>query len=64
MGYWPRFGLQRHDGYLDPAAIAHAVVTAVTAPPGVLVDTIEVQPEAPMGDEAPAHVIERPDAPA
>jgi NADP-dependent 3-hydroxy acid dehydrogenase YdfG len=64
MGYWPRFGLQRHGGYLDPGAIAHAVVTAVTAPPGVLVDTIEVQPEAPMGGEAPAHIIERPDTPA
>jgi NADP-dependent 3-hydroxy acid dehydrogenase YdfG len=64
MGYWPKFGLQRHAGYLDPTAIAQAVVTAVTAPPGVQVDTIEVQPEAPKGDEAPANIIERPDAPA
>jgi NAD(P)-dependent dehydrogenase (short-subunit alcohol dehydrogenase family) len=64
MGYWPRFGLQRHGGVLEPGAIAAAVVTAVTAPPGVLVDTIEVQPEAPMGDETPAHIIERPDAQA
>jgi NAD(P)-dependent dehydrogenase (short-subunit alcohol dehydrogenase family) len=62
MGYWPKFGLQRHGGVLEPEAIARAVVTAVTAPPGVLVDTIEVQPEAPMGDEAPATIIERPDA--
>jgi len=62
MAYWPRFGLQRHAGVLDPGAIAAAVVAAVTAPPGVLIDTIEVQPEAPMGDEAPAHIVERPDA--
>lgn len=61
MGYWPRFGLQRHAGYLEPAAIARAVVTAVTAPPGVVVDTIEVQPEAPMGDEEPAPAIEHPE---
>ncbi|HEY6319480.1 MAG TPA: SDR family NAD(P)-dependent oxidoreductase [Acidimicrobiia bacterium] len=60
MSYWPRFGLQRHGGYLDPSAAARAVVTAVTAPPGVLLDTIEVQPEAPVGDAGPAAIIERP----
>ena len=60
MTYWPRFGLQRHPGMLDPSAVARAVVTAVTAPPGVLVDTIEVQPEAPVGDAGPATIIERP----
>ncbi len=62
MGYWPRFGLQRHGGVLEPTAIASAVVTAVTAPAGVVVDTIEVQPEAPVGDDAPAQIIDRPDA--
>jgi NADP-dependent 3-hydroxy acid dehydrogenase YdfG len=60
MGYWPRFGLQRHGGYLEPDAIARAVVTAVTAPAGVVVDTIEVQPEAPVGDATPAAIVERP----
>ena len=60
MAYWPRFGLQRHAGMLDPSAVARAVATAVTAPPGVLVDTIEVQPEAPVGDAGPATIIERP----
>ena len=60
MGYWPRFGLQRHAGLLDPTAVARAVVTAVTAPAGVHFDTIEVQPEAPVGDQGPATVIERP----
>jgi NAD(P)-dependent dehydrogenase (short-subunit alcohol dehydrogenase family) len=61
MGYWPRFGLQRHGGILEPEAVARAVVTAVTAPPGVLMDTIEVQPEAPLGDDEPAQIIERPE---
>ena len=60
MSYWPRFGLQRHAGLLEPEAVARAVVTAVTAPPGVVVDTVEVQPEAPVGDEGPAQIIERP----
>jgi NADP-dependent 3-hydroxy acid dehydrogenase YdfG len=62
MAYWPRFGLQRHAGLLEPDAIARAVVSVVTAPPGVVIDTIEVQPEAPMGDAGPAQVIERPES--
>jgi NAD(P)-dependent dehydrogenase (short-subunit alcohol dehydrogenase family) len=61
MGYWPRFGLQRHAGLLEPAAVAAAVVTAVTAPRGVHLDTIEVQPEAPVDDAGPAHIIGRPE---
>ncbi|HEV2310044.1 MAG TPA: SDR family NAD(P)-dependent oxidoreductase [Acidimicrobiia bacterium] len=60
MAYWPRFGLQRHGGFLEASAVARAVATAVTAPPGVLFDTIEVQPEAPVGDVGPAPIIERP----
>ena len=64
MSYWPRFGLQRHSGVLEPEAIARAVVTAVTAPPGVLFDTIEVQPEAPVGESGPMSPLERPDAEA
>lgn len=62
ISYWPRFGLQRHAGILEPESIARAVVTAVTAPPGVLLDTIEVQPEAPVGESGPARPLERPDA--
>jgi NADP-dependent 3-hydroxy acid dehydrogenase YdfG len=59
MALWPRYGLQRHAGVLEPSAVARAVVFAVTAPPGVHLDTIEVQPEAPT-DEGPARIIERP----
>jgi hypothetical protein len=59
MAFWPRYGLQRHAGVLEPAAVARAVVFAVTAPAGVHLDTIEVQPEAPEG-EGPAQIIERP----
>jgi len=53
MQYWPRYGLQRHGGVLAPEDVARAVVTAVTAPAGVHVDTIEVQPEAPGPDRPP-----------
>jgi NAD(P)-dependent dehydrogenase (short-subunit alcohol dehydrogenase family) len=60
MDYWPRFGLQRHAGVLEPEAIARAVTTVLTAPPGVLFDTVEVQPEAPMDDDRTAQIVERP----
>lgn len=60
MGYWPRFGLQRHAGVLDASAVAGAIAAAVTAPPGVHFDTIEVQPEAPVGDDGPAQAFEPP----
>jgi NAD(P)-dependent dehydrogenase (short-subunit alcohol dehydrogenase family) len=63
MPYWHRFGLQRHQGLLAPEHVADAVVTAVCAPRGVRLDTIEVQPEAPVGDDAPAGPIDRPPPP-
>ena len=47
---WQHFGLQRHLAMMPGEAIARAVVTAVTTPEGVRVDTLEVQPEAPRED--------------
>jgi len=47
MEYWPHYGIQRHFNTLNPADIARAVVYAVTSPPGVHIDVVEVQPEAP-----------------
>jgi len=47
MAFWPYYGLQRHAGVLDAGAVARAVVFAVTAPEGMHLDSIEVQPEAP-----------------
>jgi NADP-dependent 3-hydroxy acid dehydrogenase YdfG len=52
MDTWPRFGIQRHMNTLDPADVARAVVYAVTAPPGVNLDLIEVQPEPPRADDS------------
>jgi NAD(P)-dependent dehydrogenase (short-subunit alcohol dehydrogenase family) len=48
LGYWRSFGLQRHGGVMPGEAVARAVVLALTTPPGVILDTIEVQPEAPV----------------
>ena len=47
---WQHFGLQRHLAMMPGEAIGRAVVTAVTTPEGVRVDTIEVQPEAPLDE--------------
>ncbi|MCZ7525506.1 MAG: SDR family oxidoreductase [Acidimicrobiia bacterium] len=47
LGYWLRFGLQRHAGVMEPTSVARAVVVALTTPEGVHLDTVEVQPEAP-----------------
>jgi NADP-dependent 3-hydroxy acid dehydrogenase YdfG len=50
--YFRRFGLRdaRHYGSLLPAEeVAEALLFAVTRPPGVVMDTIEMYPEAPPG---------------
>lgn len=44
---WKRWGLLRHPEILDAEAVARAVVSAVTAPPGANVDVIQVNPEGP-----------------
>lgn len=45
---WQRFGAQRHFSVLDPKDVARAVVLAVTTRPGIHLDTIEIQPDAPV----------------
>ena len=42
--------MARHYGSLMPAEeVAGAIVFAVTRPPGVVIDTIDMYPEAPLG---------------
>ena len=51
--YFRRFGLRdaRHYGSLMPAEeVASALIFAVTRPPGVVMDTIDMYPEAPLGN--------------
>jgi NAD(P)-dependent dehydrogenase (short-subunit alcohol dehydrogenase family) len=50
-GYWQHYGLQRHFGLLDAADVGRAVATVVTTRPGIMYDTLEIQPECPIGDQ-------------
>jgi NAD(P)-dependent dehydrogenase (short-subunit alcohol dehydrogenase family) len=45
---WIKFGLARHPHFLKPAAIAASIGHVVTAPRGVHVSLVEVNPEAPL----------------
>ena len=44
---WNRFGIQRHLRWMPAESVAHAVVAAVSAPPGTHLDVIQLGPEAP-----------------
>jgi NADP-dependent 3-hydroxy acid dehydrogenase YdfG len=59
LGEWVRFGAARHGHFLRPAAVAAAVMAAVTTAPGSHLPLIEVQPEAPVAPEQ----LETPDTP-
>jgi NADP-dependent 3-hydroxy acid dehydrogenase YdfG len=45
---WIKFGMARHGHFLKPHAIAEAIGTVVTAPRGVHLSLVEVNPEAPV----------------
>jgi len=57
LNHWVRFGLARHPHFLKAEAVADAIVTVVTAPRGVHLSLVEVNPEAPVqetpNEEAP-----------
>jgi len=42
---WKHWGLMRHHNILDGARIAEAIVAAVSAPPGMSMDIIQVNPD-------------------
>ena len=48
LSEWVRFGVARHSHFLRPAAVATAVLAAVSTPPGTHLPLIEVQPVAPL----------------
>ena len=48
---WVKFGLARHPHFLKPAALADAIATIVSAPRGVHLNLIEVNPEAPVEEK-------------
>ena len=51
LNQWTRFGLARHPHFLKAKAQADAIATIVTAPRGVHLSLIEVNPEAPVEDQ-------------
>lgn len=48
MEEWGRYGLMRHQGYLDSDGVARAVEFVVSAPRGTHFTIVEVEPEAPV----------------
>jgi NADP-dependent 3-hydroxy acid dehydrogenase YdfG len=50
---WAHWGIARHPYFLRASDIADAVLTVVQAPRGVHIALIELQPEAPLKENAP-----------
>jgi NADP-dependent 3-hydroxy acid dehydrogenase YdfG len=48
---WKRWGMLRHLDMMDGAHVASAVVAALTAPPGMSMDVVQVTPEQSPGTE-------------
>lgn len=44
---WPRYGLLRHAGLMEPVQVARAIVASLQAPRGMHLDLVTVNPEAP-----------------
>ncbi len=49
LNEWTRWGLMRHPGILRAGDVAAAVLTVVSAPRGVHLTLVEIEPEAPVG---------------
>lgn len=45
---WIKFGHARHSHFLKPSALADAISTVISAPRGVHLNLVEVNPEAPL----------------
>ncbi|MFD8564648.1 SDR family oxidoreductase [Streptosporangium canum] len=50
---WVRFGLARHDRFLQPHDVAAAVLAVISMPRGAHVTLLEVEPEAPLRETGP-----------
>jgi hypothetical protein len=48
---WVRWGVARHDGFMQPAQVAQAVLGVVSMPRGSHVTLLQIQPEAPIRGE-------------
>jgi NAD(P)-dependent dehydrogenase (short-subunit alcohol dehydrogenase family) len=45
---WIRWGIARHSNFLQPEAIAAAILHVISTPPGTHLTMVEVEPEAPI----------------
>jgi NADP-dependent 3-hydroxy acid dehydrogenase YdfG len=52
LNEWVKWGHARHPHFLKATAIANAVTTVVSAPRGVHISPVDVNPEAPVEDKA------------
>jgi NADP-dependent 3-hydroxy acid dehydrogenase YdfG len=52
MKAWERLGLKQDFNYIPADSVAHAVITAVTAPRGTKVSEMSVRPEVTVSDDA------------
>lgn len=52
LAEWTRWGIVRHPGYLRPKDVARAVHTVVSMPRGTHLTLLEVEPEAPVEEQA------------
>lgn len=48
LNQWIRWGLARHGHFMKAAAVGEAITTVVSAPRGVHLSLVEVNPEAPL----------------
>ena len=48
LNQWVRFGMARHPHFMKAGAVGEAITTVVSAPRGVHLSLVEVNPEAPL----------------
>ena len=48
---WVRWGVARHDAFLQPANVASAIAAVVAMPRGAHITLVQVEPEAPIRQE-------------
>jgi NAD(P)-dependent dehydrogenase (short-subunit alcohol dehydrogenase family) len=53
LNQWVKWGHARHPHFLKARAVADAITTVVSAPRGVHISPVDVNPEAPVAGEAP-----------
>ena len=48
LNQWIRWGMARHGHFMKASAVGEAITTVVSAPRGVHLSLVEVNPEAPL----------------